>query len=62
MDFGWYEVVMMIVVLLAHLHGIYEGKKQSLERGVEATLHMLEKEGIIKVEDDGEITAVCKDS
>jgi len=59
-EFGWYEVSTILLIVVAHLHGIYEGRKQSLERGVEITLEMLEKQGIIKVEEDGEISAVCK--
>lgn len=59
-EFGWYEVITILLILVAHLHGIYEGRKQSLERGVEITLEMLESQGIINVKEDGEITPVCK--
>lgn len=59
MDFGWYEAVMLLLVVVAHLHGIYEGKKGAMVDGAEATLRTLEKQGIIKVEEDGEISAVC---
>lgn len=61
MEFGWYEAVMLLLVVFAHLHGIYEGKKGALVAGAEATLKTLEKEGIIEVKENGEVIAVCKD-
>lgn len=61
-EFGWYEICTIVLILAAHIHGIYEGKKQNLERGVEITLKMLEDQGIINVAEDGEITPICKDS
>ena len=58
-EFGWYEIGTLVLILAAHIHGIYEGRKQSMERGVEITLEMLESQGIINVKEDGEITPVC---
>ena len=61
MEFGWYEVVTMLLIVGAHIHGIYEGKKGAMVDGVEATLKMLEDQRIIHVAENGEITAVCND-
>ena len=58
-EFGWYEIGSIVLIIAAHIHGIYEGRKQSMERGVEITLKMLEDQGIIKVNETGEITPVC---
>jgi hypothetical protein len=57
--FGWYEVVTILLILGAHLHGIYEGKKASVVTGVEMTLKMLEEQNIIKVHENGEIEPIC---
>jgi hypothetical protein len=57
--FGWYEVITILLILGAHLHGIYEGKKESMTRGIEMTLKMLEDQNVIRVSEDGEITPVC---
>jgi hypothetical protein len=59
MEFGWYEVVTILLILGAHIHGIYEGKKGAMVDGVEKTLNMLEKQGIIHVAENGEITPIC---
>jgi hypothetical protein len=61
MEFGWYEVMMLLLVLFAHLHGIYEGRKGARVEGIEACLKMLEDQKIINVAEDGEITAICQD-
>jgi hypothetical protein len=60
--FGWYEILTMCLIAGAYIHGSISGRAEHLELGVEYTLKALEEQGIIKVNENGEVEPVnsCK--
>jgi len=56
MEFGLYELVCLAMIVGAFTHGYYSGRRDWLEKGIEATLRTLEAQGLIKVTElsDGE--------
>jgi len=57
MELGLYEVACLAMIVGAFTHGYYSGRREWLEKGVEATLKTLEAQGLIKVVErsDGEV-------
>jgi hypothetical protein len=56
--FGWYEAMCLALIGGAYIHGTMQSaltQKKTLERGIEMTLDALEKQGIIRIDENGEI-------
>lgn len=56
--FGWYEAMCLALICGAYIHGAMQStltQKKTLEHGIELTLSALEKQGIIRIDENGEI-------